>query len=115
MEGTLVEEFSEEELAGKAIKNIEKSVDLESFWQVFFTAPWCLGESSWSTTVSQQPAQASAQPATTDKGKEVKDSEEQVHNMEQQEALAENPAATDQQAQGQGPPSQEKTVEILVL
>jgi len=45
----------------------------------------------------------------------VKDSEEQVHNMEQQEALAENPAATDQQAQGQGPPSQEKTVEILVL
>ena len=35
--------------------------------------------------------------------------------MEQQEAMADQPAATYQQAQGQGPPIQENAVEIPVL
>lgn len=38
-EGTLVEDYCEEELVEKAIKNLEKTVDLESFGQVFFAAP----------------------------------------------------------------------------
>jgi len=58
VEGTLVEDYSEEELAEKAIKNLEKTVDLESFGQVFFTALRHLGESTSSSTISQQPAQA---------------------------------------------------------
>ena len=33
-EGTLVEDYSEEELAERAIKNLEKAVDLEYFGQV---------------------------------------------------------------------------------
>ena len=115
VEGTLVEEFSEEELAERAIKNLEKVVDLESFGHVFFTAPRHLGESTSSTTISQQPAQASAQPVATDKGKEVQHSEEQFHNLEQQEAMADQPAATDQQAQGQDRPIKVKAVEIPIL
>ena len=82
---------------------------------MFFTAPRHLGESDSSTTVSQQPAQAGAQPAATDKGKEVQHSEEQVHNLEQPEAMADRPAITDEQSQGQGPPIQEKAAEIRVL
>lgn len=42
-------------------------------------------------------------------------SEEQAHNLGQQEEIAEQPAATNQQTQGQGPPVQEKVVEISVL
>jgi len=71
VEGTLVEEFSEEELTERAIKNLEKVVDMESFGQVFLTAPRHLGERTSSTMISQQPAQASAPLAATDKGKEV--------------------------------------------
>lgn len=74
VEGTLVEEFSKEELAERAIKNLEKAVDLESFGQAFFTSPRHLGESTSSTTVSQQPAQTSAPLVATDKGKEVQHS-----------------------------------------
>jgi len=96
VEGTLVEEFSEEELAETTIKNLVKVVDLESFGKVFFIAPQHLGESTSSTTVSQQPTQASAPPGATDKGKEVQHSEEQVHNLEQQEAMADRPATTDE-------------------
>ena len=115
VEGTLVEEFSEEELTERAIKKLEKAVDLESFGQVFFTTPRHLGESASSATGSQQLAQTSAQPIATNKGKEVQHSKEQVHNLEQQEAMADQPTATDEQNQGQGPPTQEKTTEISVL
>jgi len=36
VKGTLVEEFTKEEITEKTIKNLEKSVDLESCEQVFF-------------------------------------------------------------------------------
>lgn len=39
VEGTLVEELSDEEIAEKAIKDLEKAVDLEYFGHVFFEAP----------------------------------------------------------------------------
>ena len=75
VKGTLVEEFTEEEITEKSIKNLEKSVDLESFGQVFFTAPRHLGEGTSSATAHQQPAQVSASPVATYKGKEVQHSE----------------------------------------
>jgi len=46
VEGTLVEDYSKEESAQKAIKKLEKAVDLEYFGQVFFSAPRHLGESA---------------------------------------------------------------------
>jgi len=36
VEGTLVEDYSEEELSQKTLKGLEKAVDLEYFGQVFF-------------------------------------------------------------------------------
>ena len=64
---------------------------------------------------SQQSVQVSATPAATDKGKEVQPSEEQVHNLEQQETMADRPASTDEQRQGQDPSTQAKIAEIPVL
>ena len=52
VEGTLIEELSEEEIAEKSIKNLEKAVDLESFGQVFFTALRHPTESTSSATAS---------------------------------------------------------------
>jgi len=63
---------------------------------VFFTARQHLGESTSSTTVSQQPTQESAPLVATYKGKEVQHSKEQVHNLEQQETMANRPASTDE-------------------
>jgi len=80
VEGTLVEDYSEEELAEKEIKKLEKSADLEYFGQVFFSAPRHLGESASSSTVPQQPTQAVVQPTATAKGKEVQQ-EEQLPNL----------------------------------
>jgi len=48
-----VEEFTKEEIRGKAIKNLEKSVDLEYFGHVFFTLARDLGVGTSSTTISQ--------------------------------------------------------------
>lgn len=42
-------------------------------------------------------------------------SKEQVHNLEQQEKMADLPASTDEQSQGQDPSTQEMAVEISVL
>ena len=74
VEGTLVEELTEEEITKKSIKDLEKSVDLESFGHAFFTGPRHLGEGTSFTTASQQPTQVSATPADTSKGKEVQHS-----------------------------------------
>ena len=115
VEGTVVEECSEEEIVEKAIKDLEKAVDLESFGQLFFRAPQHLGEGTSSTTTSQQLAQVSAPTATTDKGKGVQHSEEQVKNLEQQETMANRPTSTDEQSQGQDPSTQEKVTKIPVL
>ena len=109
-----MEDYSEEELAQKTIKKLEKAVDLDYFGQVCSPAPRHLGESASSSTVHQQPAQAAGQVAAIAKGKEIQQ-EEQLPNLEQQEEMAEQPTSTDQQTQGQAPPMQEAIVEITVL
>ena len=57
IEGTLVEELTEEEILEKEMKEFEKTLDLDSVEQVFFTSPRHLGAGTSSATTSQQPAQ----------------------------------------------------------
>ena len=39
VEGTLIEELTEQEKMEQAMKNLEKTLDLDSFGQVFFKFP----------------------------------------------------------------------------
>ena len=71
VEATLEEELIEEEIIEKAIKSLEKSVEFESFGQVFFTLPPDLEASTSSTTTSVHPTQESHPPAETSKEKEL--------------------------------------------
>jgi len=103
-----VEEVIEEEITEKAIKNLEKSVDLESFGQVFFTLPQDLGAGTSSTTTSQQPTKESDPPAGTSKGKELQHSE-------QLETMADRPDTAKEQSQGQAPSTQANAPEAPVL
>ena len=66
-----MEDYSEEELAERAIKNLEKAVDLEYFRQFWSPAPRHLGESASSSTVPQQSAKVIDQTTNLTKGKEV--------------------------------------------
>lgn len=66
-----MEDLTEEEIAEKVIKNLEKSVDMESFGRVCFAAPHYFGEGTSSTTTSQQLTQQSAPLVGISKGKEV--------------------------------------------
>lgn len=53
-----------------AMKNLEKTLDLDSFGQVSFKLPQKTGVGTSSATTSQQPAQESTTPtAGTSKGK----------------------------------------------
>jgi len=96
-------EFTEEEKLEKAMKELEKTLDLDSFGQVPFVLPQHIGAGTSSATTSQQPAQESAPPAGTSKGKEV------LHSK--QETMVDQPDAS----KGQGPSTQTKVPEILVL
>ena len=51
IEGTLLEDYSEEELAQKAVKRLEKAFDLEYFGHACSPAPRHLGQSASSSTV----------------------------------------------------------------
>ena len=76
---------------------------MDFFVQIPFTLPQHIGAGTSSSTTSQQPAQESAPPAETSKGKEVLHSE--------QETMADQPDASKEQ----GPSTQTKVPEILVL
>jgi len=64
-----VEELTEEEITEKTIKNLEQSVDLEYFGQVFLTLPRDLEASTSSATTSQHPTQERHPLAETSKAK----------------------------------------------
>lgn len=76
-----MEACSREEMAQKEMKQLEKSVDLEFFGQVFSPVLKHLGVAASSSTTPQQSAQASTQAATTAKGKEMQQ-EEPLSNIE---------------------------------
>lgn len=84
----------------QAIKDLEKTLDLDSFGQVSFKLPQQIGVGTSFAGTSQQPVQENSTPVTrSSKGKEVA-------SMEQQ-------AITDQQ--GKIPPVQTKAAKIYAL
>ena len=57
VEGTLIEEITEQEKMEKSMKDLEKTLDLDSFGQVSFKLPQQTGVGTSSAGTSQQPAQ----------------------------------------------------------
>ena len=108
VEGTLIEEITEEEKMEQAMKNLEKTLDLDSFGHVSFKIPQQTRVGTSTAATSQQPAQESTTPAArTPKGKEVLDSE--------QHKMLDQPASSKQQGQGKIPPVQTKAPEVPTL
>jgi len=108
IEGTLVEELSEEEITEKAIKSLEKLVDIESFGQVFFSLPQDLEVGTSAAATSQHPAQEADPLAEISRAKELQ-------QPEQQEAMADRLDTVKDQSQGQAPSTQTSAPEALVL
>lgn len=76
VEGTLKEEISEQEKMEKAMKYLDKTLDLDSFGQVSFKLPQQSGVGTSSAGTSQQPAQRTSASITgTSKDKEVETTE----------------------------------------
>ena len=91
----------------QAMKNLEKTLDLDFFGQVSFKLPQHIGAGTSSATTSQQPAQESTPPAGASKGKEVLHSEQQE--------MTDQPTSSKQQSQGKIPPAQTNAPEIPTL
>jgi len=96
VQGTLVEEFSQEEIMEKNVKIWKKTLDLDSFEQVTFKLPRQVGEGTSTAAVSQATKERTTPTVGTTKGKEVIDTE--------QEIMAEKPTTSKEQGQGQAPP-----------
>ena len=62
VEGTLIEDLTEEERLKKEMKEYEKRINLDYFAQVPFTQPQHIGVSTSDTTTSQQSAQEATPP-----------------------------------------------------
>ena len=105
VEGTLVEEITEEEKLEKAMKELEKILDLDSFGQVSFKLPQHTGGDTSFARTSQQPTQKASTGSA--KGKEVIGSEQDI--------MTDQPATSKEQGQGQVPPTQTKAPETPAL
>jgi len=105
--GTLVEEFTQEETMEKTVKDLEKTLDLDSFQQVTFKLPIQVGEGTSTATAAETVQQASTTTTATTKGKEVMDV--------QQETEAEQPNTSKDQSQGQAPLQQSEASQLPVL
>jgi len=104
----LIEELTEQEKMEQAMKNLEKTLDLDSFGQVFFRRPQQTGVGTSSAGTSQEPTQESTTPvAGTSKGKRVLDTEQHI--------MTDQPATSKEQGRGQIPPVQTKAREIPAL
>jgi len=51
--GTIVEEFTEEEIMEQNVKDLEKTLDLDSYQQVTFKLPQQIGEGTSATAAAQ--------------------------------------------------------------
>lgn len=76
LEGTLFEEITEEEKLEKEMKELEKTLDLDSFGQVPFKLPQHIGGDTSFAKSSHQASQKANSAAA--KGKEVMDTEQQT-------------------------------------
>jgi len=84
VEGTLIEEITEQEKMEKAMKDLEKTLDLESFGHVSFKLPQQTRVGTSSAGTSQQPVQETNTPITgSSKGKEVADTKQQAMTYHQ--------------------------------
>jgi len=107
VQGTLVEEFSQEEIMEQNVKDLEKTLDLDSFDQVTFMLPQQVGEGTSATIVSQATQDRTSPTIGTTKGKEVIDTEQQ--------SMVEQAAGSKEQGQGQATPLQIEVPHIPVL
>lgn len=89
------------------MKDLEKTLDLDSFGYVSFKLPQHIGAGTSAATTSQQPAQEDTPPIGTSKGKEMMHSEQQE--------ITDQPTSSQQQSQGKIPPPQTHALEILAL
>jgi len=78
VQGTLVEEFSQEEIMEQNVKDLEKTLDLDSFDQVTFKLPQQIGEGTSTAAVSQAAQDRTSPIIGIEKGKEVANIEQQT-------------------------------------
>ena len=86
VQGTLVEEFSQDEIMKQNVKDLEKTLDLDSFDQVTFKLPQQVGEDTSTAAVSQAAQDRTSSTIGTTKGKEVTDTKQQP--MAEQPAIS---------------------------
>lgn len=107
VQGTLVEELTQEEIMERNVKDLEKTLDLDSSDQVTFKFPHQVGEGT-STAVASQAAQGASTSATgTAKGKEPMDTEQGM--------VTKQPTPSKEQTQEKTPPQQTEALQIPVL
>ena len=100
VEGTIIEELTQQEVMEQAMKNLEKTLDLDSFGKVSLKPPRQTGVGTSSARTSRQPVQETSALGTgSSKGKEVAGTKQQE--------------MTDQQ--DQIPPVQTKAAKIPAL
>jgi len=105
-QGTLVKEFTQEDIMEKNVKDLEKTLDLDSCEQVTFKLPQQIGEgtsAAAATPLSQAP---SSSTTGTTKGKKPVDTEQ---------VTTELPATSMEQSQEQAPPQQTEPPQMPIL
>jgi len=105
-QGTLVEEFTQEEIMEQNVKDLEKTLDLDSCEQVTFKLPQQIGEGTSAVAAAQHGQAPSSSTTGTTKGKEPMDIEQ---------VTTELPATSMEQSQEQAPPQQTETPHMPVL
>ena len=107
MQGTLVEELTQEEIMEKNVKDLEKTLDLDSVQQVIFKEPHEVGEGT--STAASTPATQGPSTSTTarEKGKGIMGAEEEI--------ITEEPASSIGQQQEHIPPQQTEAPAVPAL
>ena len=72
-QGTLVEEFTQEEIMEQNVKDHEKTLDLDSCEQLTFKLPHQIGEGTSAAAAAQASQAPSSSTTATTKGKEPMD------------------------------------------
>lgn len=88
------------------VKDLEKTLDLDSFQQVTFKLSQQIGEGTLAATTTQASQAPSTSATGTAKGKEAMDAEQ---------VITELPATSMEQSQKQAPPQQTEAPEVPVL
>jgi len=84
VEGTLIEELTQQEMMEQAMKYLEKTLNLDSFGEVSFKLPQQTKVGTSSAGTSQQHVQETSVPGTgSTKGKEVASTEQQAMTNQQ--------------------------------